>query len=201
MKYNRTCLIGFLLGLLMALAACAAPGQGRYPEGFQLYYDLIGEKKEVVLSRLGLNESDLSDAPGGLLLTPKAVRYQDLTFEVQLEFDRTAGTLLAVHYLKGWQGERETAIQGLVSLSQGLTDLFGPAQTLPGYENPTRVTKLSAQELDKAFAEKPKRWSVTDYWILEEERNGFDCMLELQVVAVDADDTVAVGLRLSPNMY
>ena len=181
MKHDRICLICIVLGLLVSLTACTGAKQDQYPEDFRLYYDLIGEKKEVVLSRLGLKESDLSDVPGGLFLIPKSARYQELTFEVQLEFDRSTGTLLSVYYFKGWQGERETAIQGLVTFSQGLTDLFGPAQTLPGYENPTRVTKLSAQELDKAFAEKPKRWSVTDYWILEEERNGFDCMLELRL--------------------
>jgi len=201
MKHNRICLICIVLGLLVSLTACAGAGQDRYPEDFRLYYDLIGEKKEVVLSRLGLSESDLSERLGGLLLIPKTARYQELTFEVQLEFDRTAGTLLAVHYMKEWQGEQEAAIRGLVTFSQGLTDIFGPAQTLPGYENPTRVTKLTAQELDKAFAEKPKGWSVTDYWILEEERNGFDCMLELQVVAVDNNDTVGAVLRMSPNMY
>ena len=201
MKYNRTYLICIALGLLMALTACAGQGQVQYPEDFSLYYDLIGEKKEVVLRELGLSESELSNRHMGLYSTPRTARYQGLVFEVLLEFDLSTDVLWAVRYLKPWQGERETAIQDLVTLSRGLTTIFGPAQTLPGYENPTRVTKLTAQELDRAFAEKPQRWSITDYWILEPERNQFDCMVELQVVAVDNNDVVSAVLRISPNMY
>lgn len=162
MKKLRAVFACILMGaLLLSMTACGdTPPEKEYPEHYEQYAALLGERRETVLAQLNLTEKDLVSSHRGVYSIPVTAQYNGLTFDMTLEFDEVNDRLWGFYYTKLWENEWDNVIRDVGALAKALTQTFGETRKEAG---PNRFSDMSQEELTRSLS----RQGGTNYWLIE----------------------------------
>lgn len=153
--------------VLMTAVSCGSVSQEKqYPERYEQYVSLLGEKREKVLEVLGYTESDITSLQNDLYCIPETAQYGGLVFDVILEFDVINDRLLGFYYTKEWKHQWNEAIDDVWKLSEAITGTYGEARKDIDRK---RFCDMSKEQLAEAFhqASNNEMQVETDYWLVE----------------------------------
>ena len=188
----------------VVMARSSSPRPEDFPDGYEKYHLLLGEKRDVVLSSLELEEDDLVPVTNEYRTNltfdyaiPGIVNYHGIPFRVVLGIHENGDYLVYFKYEVSWEAERENAISTIRQFAGQLEKDFGRAfrsvdiwdrhlSDIKYLTDERSFTDMRASEIDEALRQTTEKGNFeSDYWILgelEEEERRTRIIAEMQRV-------------------
>lgn len=174
------CIVAVIAILLTTVLFMTNPAKQMHPPRYEELTELLGESKETVLRELGITENDIaggSDLYTGM--TPIQVEYQDATFNIFLQFEKTDRdsndkVLGSFAYFATIEDE-EVGAQSALKLARHYWDCYKEGYRSDQKDDPDRLSDITLDEIREMF-KNPRRYHVgtthlSDSWDISEQGN------------------------------